>query len=73
MKFYYSFKCYLSTRSKYILCADAGHAQRYKRLCGQADAMHRQGTVSTFECQMGWQAQKRKPSLITSEPCYMQA
>ena len=44
MKFYHDFECYLLTGSEYILCAGAGHAQRYKGLCGQADAVHRQGT-----------------------------
>ena len=43
MKFYYGFKCYLSTGSEHILCAGAGHTQEYKELCRQADAMHRQG------------------------------
>ena len=43
MKFYYGFECYLSTGSEYVLCAGAGHAQGYKGLRGQADAVHRQG------------------------------
>ena len=44
MKFYYGFKCYLSTGSEYVLCASTGHVQGYKGLHGQVDAAHRQGT-----------------------------